>query len=46
MIREEKSISRIKNFLLRNHFFLQKDVAEFGEARKVTRSFLTVERRR
>ena len=33
-----------KNFFPCNHFFLQKDVAESEEARKVTPSFLTVER--
>ena len=37
------SLSKI--FFPRNHFFLQKDVAESVEARKVTPSFLTVERR-
>ena len=38
------SLSLSKNFFPRNHFFLQKDVAESEEARKVTPSFLTVER--
>ena len=33
------ALSRNKNFLLCNHFFLQKDVAESVEARKVTPSF-------
>ena len=33
-------ISHIKNFFPRKHFFLEKDVAESVEARKVSRSFL------
>jgi hypothetical protein len=36
---EETARSHIRNFLLRNRFFLQKDVAESAEARKVTPSF-------
>ena len=38
------SHSLSKFFFPCNHFFLQKDVAESVEARKVTPSFLTVER--
>lgn len=33
-------VSHIKNFFPRKHFFLEKDVAESVEARKVSRSFL------
>jgi hypothetical protein len=36
--------SHIKSFFATQPFFLQKDVAESAEARKVTPSFLTVER--
>ena len=40
----KKSSSLSKTFSPCNRFFLQKDVAESVEARKVTPSFLTVER--
>jgi hypothetical protein len=40
----KESSSLSKTFFPRNRFFLQKDVAESAEARKVTPSFLTVER--
>jgi len=43
-IQEGILLSHNEFFLLCNHFFLQKDVAESVEARKVTPSFLTVER--
>jgi hypothetical protein len=41
----ESARSRSKIFFPCNRFFLQKDVAESVEARKVTPSFLTVERK-